>query len=161
MRRRSNLRKRTCSHGFISTRRSICTRQIAVSNKCLPLCSRAVATGIAERQFADLGIDAEHPLARFLISSGEDTAAYLALDDTVIWGAVERFSAATDCYVSDMARRLCNRQLFKALDIETAFANMPSVGRAIRHIEREFAAEMGERSQGHRDDKYTRRYRCR
>jgi len=105
---------------------------------------RTVATAISESRFGEIAIAPEHPLARFFASNGEDTRAYAALDDTVIWGALERFSEASDAYVRELANRLRNRQLFKALDIETAFPESAErQRRAIRQIEQEFAGEMG------------------
>jgi uncharacterized protein len=105
---------------------------------------RSVATAATEGRFDDIGIDPDHSLVRFYVSGGEDIDAYLALDDTVIWAALERFGTAKDSYVQDMAGRLRNRQLFKALDIETVFAESSERQRsAIRRIERTYAGEMG------------------
>jgi hypothetical protein len=105
---------------------------------------RAVAAAIDAGRFAEIGIDKAHPLARFYKSGGEDAAAYLALDDAVIWGVLERFSAADDAALRTLATRLRNRKLFKALDIETEFPESAErQRRESRRIEREFAAEMG------------------
>jgi uncharacterized protein len=104
----------------------------------------AVATAVSEGRFGEITIDPEHPLARFFASNGQDAAAYTALDDTVIWGALERLSGARDTYIREMANRLRNRGLFKALDIETGFPESTErQRRAIRQIEQEYAGEMG------------------
>jgi HD superfamily phosphohydrolase len=105
---------------------------------------RLVAAATTESRFADIGIEPGHPLARFYASGGEDAAAYLALDDAVIWGAPERFSSANDETIQQLARRLRNRELFRALDIETEFPESAErQRREIRRIERDFAAQMG------------------
>jgi len=105
---------------------------------------RAVAAAVTEGRFADISIEPQHPLARFYASGGEDASAYLALDDTVIWGAVERFSAAENDLVRRLATRLRRRELFKALDIEIEFPESAErQRREIHRIEREFAGEMG------------------
>ena len=80
----------------------------------------------------------------FMPPGREDASAYLALDDTVIWGTLEAFSSANDEYVRDLAKRLRNRVLFKALDIETEFPEFAErQRRAIRQIELAHAGEMG------------------
>ncbi len=103
-----------------------------------------VATAVSESQFDEIAIEPKHSLARFFASNGEDAAAYAALDDTVIWGGVERFSDARDPYVREMSNQLRNRRLFKALDIETTFPEFAErQRRAIRQIEQMFAGELG------------------
>jgi len=105
---------------------------------------RAAAAAVAEGRFAEIAIDPRHPLARFYASGGEDASAYLALDDTVIWGTLETFSSASDEYVRNLAQRLRDRVLFKALDIETEFPESAErQRRASRQIERTYAGEMG------------------
>lgn len=105
---------------------------------------RAVAVAITEERFDDIALNPAHPLARFFLSKGGDSRAYMALDDAVIWGAIEGFTRANDPYVRDMADRLLNRRLFKALDIETIFdESAENQRRAIRRIERDNTNEMG------------------
>ena len=68
----------------------------------------------------------------------------MALDDTVIWGILEAFSSANDEYVRNLSKRLRDRVLFKALDIETEFPESAErQRRAIRRIERAYADELG------------------
>jgi uncharacterized protein len=105
---------------------------------------RGIAAAVDAGRFGEIGIEEAHPLARFYQSGGEDAQAYLALDDAVIWGALERFSSANDVAVRTLATRLRNRELFSALDIETEFPESAErQRREIRRIGREFAAEMG------------------
>ncbi len=105
---------------------------------------RAVAAAAAKGRFEEAGLDPKHPLARFFGSRGEDAAAYLALDDAVLWGAVEGFRRAGDAYIVAMAERLWGRRLFKALDIESVYDQSAEIQRrAIRRIERDYAGEMG------------------
>jgi HD superfamily phosphohydrolase len=103
-----------------------------------------VAAAVCEGRFAEIGIDREHPLVRYFAASGEDPAAYAALEDAVIWGALERFGEAPDACVREMANRLRYRRLYKALDIETIFPDSTErQRRAIRKIEQEYADEIG------------------
>jgi HD superfamily phosphohydrolase len=87
---------------------------------------RGVATAVDAGRFAEIGIEETHPLARFYRSGGEDAEAYLALDDAVIWGALERFTSASDIAVRTLARRLRNRELFKRWTSKLNFRSLPS-----------------------------------
>jgi HD superfamily phosphohydrolase len=104
---------------------------------------RAVAEAAGKSRFADANIEEGHPIIRFFNSKGKDKAAYLALDDSLIWASLERFSEARDGFIRDIARRLRNRVLFKSLDIEGVFGESAEPQRrAIRRIERDYASEM-------------------
>lgn len=64
-----------------------------------------------------LGLDREHPLVGFLRPDGETLALYRDLDDTVVWGAVERLRRCGDAHARDLAERLWNRKPLPVLDI--------------------------------------------
>jgi hypothetical protein len=62
------------------------------------------------------GLPKGHPLVEF-IRNPEDVERVLALDDTVIWGALSLFADASDAVVSDFAKRLRDRKLYKSLNV--------------------------------------------
>lgn len=68
------------------------------------------------------GLAVTHPLVKFA-RSPEDIECALALDDTVIWGALSLMSEAEDGCVSILARRLRDRKLYKCLDVRAKIAH--------------------------------------
>jgi HD superfamily phosphohydrolase len=69
------------------------------------------------------GLPQQHPLVRFA-QSPEDIDVALALDDTVVWGALTQMADASDPLVAEFAKRLRDRELFKCHDIRTQVANV-------------------------------------
>lgn len=76
---------------------------------------------IQQGHHVQLRLAADHPLVRFLQASKPELEDYLALDDAVIWGAIERMEGAEDRFVQVLAGRLRRRELYKGLDFESAF----------------------------------------
>lgn len=68
-----------------------------------------VAAAVEQERFGEIGLDRNHPLAKFYASSEAETKAYLALDDAVIWSAVQQLCSSKDAYVRDLADRIRNR----------------------------------------------------
>ncbi len=64
-----------------------------------------------------LGLEAGHPLRRFLARGGERLEDYRRLDDTVMWGVFERLTRSADAQARHLGERLLNRQRLKALDL--------------------------------------------
>ncbi|MGO4447338.1 HD domain-containing protein [Phyllobacterium sp. TAF24] len=64
------------------------------------------------------GLPKNHPLVKFAINP-ENVEIALLLDDTVIWGALSLMCDCTDSVVSEYARRIRDRKLFKCVDIRT------------------------------------------
>lgn len=62
------------------------------------------------------GLPMTHPLVKFA-QSPEDIECALALDDTVIWGALALMAEGDDACISTLARRLRDRKLYKCLDV--------------------------------------------
>ncbi|MDX8346522.1 HD domain-containing protein [Cognatiyoonia sp. IB215446] len=62
------------------------------------------------------GLPSEHPLVRFA-QEPEALESALALDDTVVWGALQLLKGAEDNLLSSFAERLLNRKLFKCYDV--------------------------------------------
>ena len=62
------------------------------------------------------GLPHKHPILDF-ISDSEKAEKVLALDDTVIWGALSLFSDSDIPAISEASRRLRDRVLYKCIDI--------------------------------------------
>lgn len=62
------------------------------------------------------GLAPSHPIVRLALDPGS-VESVLALDDAVIWGALHFLAVAKDSAISNFARRLRDRKLFKAIDI--------------------------------------------
>lgn len=68
------------------------------------------------------GLPRNHPLVRFALDP-ENITTVLALDDTVIFGALPLMIDASDSLIADFAKRLRDRKLYKCLDIRIAVTN--------------------------------------
>ena len=90
------------------------------------------ATRGAEKLFAELlsrlvtivqdgsannsGLSDNHPLVRFA-NAPNDLGSVLALDDTVVWGALPMMADAADKTICQFAKRLRDRKLYKSIDV--------------------------------------------
>lgn len=88
------------------------------------------------------GLEERHPLIRFFRPDGAILANYLALDDVVVAGAIERMTAAPDAGLADLARRLRERRLYKSLDLSAFGHDEGRQRRAARRIDKEFQQEI-------------------
>jgi HD superfamily phosphohydrolase len=61
-------------------------------------------------------LSSDHPLVRFG-KEAEKIENILDLDDSVVWGSLSVMAAARDPIVSDFARRLHRRHLYKCVDV--------------------------------------------
>jgi HD superfamily phosphohydrolase len=77
---------------------------------------RRVAEVAAGGDVARLGLQAQHPLVRFFQHEKPGVDEYLALDDALVWAALEELEAASDELVRELAHRLRNRRLYKCFD---------------------------------------------
>jgi uncharacterized protein len=89
-----------------------------------------------------IGIGKRHPLLRFFAKDGATLANFLALDDIVVGGAIERMVTATDPVIADLSRRLRERDLYKALDLRAFGYDEGRQRLAARRIDRRFADEL-------------------
>jgi uncharacterized protein len=80
----------------------------------------------------------DHPLLRFFGTEGETLTNYLALDDLVVMGAMERMLSAKDPVIADLARRLRERSLYKTLDLAAFGHDSGRQKHAARRIDRDF-----------------------
>lgn len=67
------------------------------------------------------GLPAKHPLLEFAIDP-DDPKRVLALDDTVIWGALSQLAESDIPAISDASLRLRDRILYKTIDIRQAIS---------------------------------------
>lgn len=79
-----------------------------------------------------------HPLIRFYRPGGENIENYLALDDSLILGALFDLSSASDPIISDTAARLRERRLYKSLDLNEFGEDGGNQRSALRKIRAEF-----------------------
>ena len=81
-----------------------------------------VITLALEGSAASVGLSDEHPLIKFAKSPNEIERA-LALDDTVIWGALTLLIEAKDTIVAELSKRLRDRKLYKCIDVRVSIAH--------------------------------------
>lgn len=62
------------------------------------------------------GLPNNHPIVQFALSPDNIECA-LALDDTVIWGALSLLIASDDTQIAELASRLLNRKLMRCFDV--------------------------------------------
>ncbi len=105
---------------------------------------RAVAKAASGRK-ADMkraGLPDGHPLLRFFARGGDTVTNYLALDDTLVFSALESMSSAEDAVIADTAMRLRERKLYKTLDLAEFGENAGVQRLRLRRIQRQFEAKL-------------------
>ena len=80
-----------------------------------------VFTLVMEGWVEKTGLPVTHPLVKFA-QSPENMECVLALDDTVVSGALSQMADATDLFISTLARRLRDRKLYKCIDVRAKIA---------------------------------------
>ena len=68
------------------------------------------------------GLPETHPLVKFALTP-ESIECALALDDTVIWGALSLMADSKDECISELAQRLRDRVLYKSIDVRAKIAH--------------------------------------
>jgi HD superfamily phosphohydrolase len=76
---------------------------------------------VQDGKVSKTGLPDGHPLAAFAKDS-ESVERVLALDDTVVWGALSMMVDAEDRVVVELAQRLRDRKLFKCIDVRERLA---------------------------------------
>lgn len=76
-----------------------------------------VAQCVKEGRTKNTGLTETHPLVLFFTDDHNMLTNYLALDDMVLWSSFGSMAAADDEIVSEFARRLRDRRLFKCFDL--------------------------------------------
>jgi HD superfamily phosphohydrolase len=105
---------------------------------------RAVAR-LAAGKKSDLkksGLPENHPLIRFFAKGGETVGNYLALDDALVFGAIDAMSQAEDADVAEIATRLRERSLYKTLDMAEFGEDFGRQRGRLRRIRERFADQI-------------------
>lgn len=97
------------------------------------------------------GLFGEHPLLCFFTKEAPSVEDYLALDDVLVFGAVDLMTRAKDALVRDLATRLRNRDLYKTLDIRVFGHDAGRQRQRVRQIDRMFPDGLADGSV-HKDD---------
>lgn len=84
------------------------------------LLARAV-TLVRDGAVDKTGLANSHPLVKFA-KTPEDIDCALALDDTVIWGALSLMAESEDECLARFAQRLRDRKLYKCIDVRSCIA---------------------------------------
>ncbi len=77
------------------------------------------------KEIKELGLGRTEPLIRFFALKGDTIDNYLALDDFVVWTSIARIADGKNTRAGELARRLLNRRLLKALDVNVEFPVEP------------------------------------
>jgi uncharacterized protein len=70
----------------------------------------------------NVGLPTAHPLIKFAKHPDQIDVA-LALDDTVVWGALQFFADAKDKCIAELGRRMRDRELYKCIDVRVRIAH--------------------------------------
>jgi HD superfamily phosphohydrolase len=104
---------------------------------------RQVAELVEQKDgYIKTGLDEEHPLVRFFRKEGGTVTNFLALDDIVVGGAIERMVRASDPTIADLGSRLRVRNLYKTLDLRAFGHDGGRQRREARRIDQEFANKL-------------------
>jgi HD superfamily phosphohydrolase len=105
---------------------------------------RTVANRAQDKQTSErqTGLADGHPLIRFFANDGATVANFLALDDVVVMGAVERMTQARDPAIADLATRVRERRLYKTLDLREFGHDEGAQNKAARRIRKQFTTEL-------------------
>ena len=84
------------------------------------------------------GLDKNHPIVQFFSNDKPSVAEYLALDDFVVFGAIERLRFAKDLKIKELSNRLMDRKLYKTLDCRTYNRSLKFQVAHIKKIDKRF-----------------------
>jgi uncharacterized protein len=86
--------------------------------KMLTAFLRAFSEEAAKGSKADLAVPEDHPLRAYYAKASPDIKNYFALDDAVLWSAMELSAANGKGPIRDFAERICSRRIMKGLAID-------------------------------------------
>lgn len=91
---------------------------------------------------ANLAVPEDHPLRKYYSKAKPELDDYFALDDAVVWSAMEISAKNGAGRVKEFADRICSRGIMKGVTIDTV--NPQAVDKARREfIVKQFSGEMG------------------
>ncbi|WP_394886359.1 hypothetical protein ACG873_17860 [Mesorhizobium sp. AaZ16] len=91
---------------------------------------------------ADLAVPEDHPLRAYYMKATPDLQSYFALDDAVVWSALEISAAKGNGPIREFAERLCSRKLLKAVSIDMVNPQPTDVARR-KFIDQNMKGEIG------------------
>jgi uncharacterized protein len=96
----------------------------------------------AKGRDARLAVPEDHPLRRYYAKPQPELDDYFALDDAVVWSAMEISAKGGDGQIKDFADRICSRGIMKGVAID--MVNPEEVDKARRKfIEANFTGQLG------------------
>lgn len=102
----------------------------------------AFSTEAAKGDKANLAVPEDHPLRKFYSKAKPDLDDYFALDDAVVWSAMEISAKNGRGRVKEFADRICSRGIMRGVAIDTV--NPQAVDKARREfIVKQFGGELG------------------
>jgi HD superfamily phosphohydrolase len=87
----------------------------------IELLARAIVL-VKDGSVQKTGLPETHPLVKFA-KTPDDIECALALDDTVVWGALALMADSGDECVSQLAKRMRDRKLYKCIDVRAKIAH--------------------------------------
>jgi HD superfamily phosphohydrolase len=91
---------------------------------------------------SNLAVPTDHPLRSFYSKSPPDIQSYFALDDAVVWSALEISAAKGDGQIRDFAERICSRRIMKCVGIDMINAQQADHARR-NYINENFKDSLG------------------
>lgn len=85
-----------------------------------------------------IGLGEDHPLVKFFAKGGETLPNYLALDDVAVTQAFQTLCGSPDTQLRELAQRLRERRLYKALDMGAFGYDTGVQAKKKRAIDRQF-----------------------
>lgn len=105
---------------------------------------RMIAQSVANDELDQIGLADDEPIANFFRPGGETIDAYLMLDDTVVWGVIERLERCNHKELKVVARRLRARENMPVIDVQSHFVDDLEKQRRAKHkIEEVFGDVLG------------------
>jgi hypothetical protein len=117
-----------------------------VEKLCTELLARLIML-VRDGSAKQVGLPSTHPLVKFAKHPDQIEAA-LALDDTVVWGALGQLADAKDECIAHLAKRMRDRKLYKCIDVRVRIAHekgdtqatLPEADAACENIREELIA---------------------
>lgn len=91
---------------------------------------------------ADLAVPKDHPLRAYYAKATPDLNSYFALDDAVVWSALELCAARGKGAIRDFAGRICSREIMKGVAIDTVNPQPNDIARR-KFISQNLKGELG------------------
>lgn len=91
---------------------------------------------------ADLAVPKGHPLRAYYAKTTPDLKCYFALDDAVVWSALEISAVKGNGPIRDFAERICSRGIMKGLTIDMVNPQLHDFARR-KFIDQNMKGELG------------------